>query len=221
VWAEQSIFTSLPRRGKSGYHLVARSRGVSDVEAGALTTWSPSHGALIVDQGNRTSANYYSLPGGRFALSRTCEGPAEYSGRGGRQLYTHILIVDEKMLRQAGNQPWAIFRAALALGYFNYRPEPEATLPPARLLATYPSYDDARWSERASSLGLESTAPIVARLAKGQTVELAYAGDRALLAECLTGLVPAETRPQISFTTSLRPSRVRPYQLVLVDVAAR
>jgi hypothetical protein len=60
----------------SGYHLVARSRGVSDLEAGALTTWSPSHGALLVDPANRTSVNYHSLPGGRYALSRTCEGRA-------------------------------------------------------------------------------------------------------------------------------------------------
>src|SRR5271170_5441446 len=103
VWAEQAIFTSLPRRGKAGYHLVARSQGVSDLEAGALTTWSPSHGALIIDAANRTSVNFHNLPSNRYALSRTCAGLAEYSGRGGRQLYTHTLIVDDKMLKQAGN----------------------------------------------------------------------------------------------------------------------
>ena len=42
--AEQAIFTSLARRGKSGYHLVARSPGVTESEASALATWSPSHG---------------------------------------------------------------------------------------------------------------------------------------------------------------------------------
>jgi hypothetical protein len=215
VWAEQAIFTSLPRRGKSGYHLVARSRGVSDLEAGALTTWSPSHGALITDAANRTSVNYHSLPGGRFALSRTCEGPAEYSGRGGRQLYTQTLIFDDKALRQAGNQPWALFRAALALGYFHYRPDPEETLPSVRLLTTYPTPDETYWSERVRALGLTSPSALVEKLCKGQTVELAYDGDRALLAESLTGLAPPESRPQISFATSLRPSMVRPFLLVL------
>jgi hypothetical protein len=215
VWAEQAIFTSLPRRGKSGYHLVARSWGVSDLEAGALTTWSPSHGALIVDPANRTSVNYHSLPGGRYALSRTCEGPAEYSGRGGRQLYTQTLIVDDKALRQAGNQPWALFRAALALGHFRYRPDPEATLPPVRLLETYPMPDPVYWSERVQALGLAAPEELIAKLIKGQTVALAYDGDRALLAESLTGLVPPETRAQISFATSLRPSMVRPFLLVL------
>src|SRR5208337_2441493 len=49
-------------------------------------------GSLLLDQYNRVSVNFHPLPSGRFALSRTCEGPPEYSGRGGRQLYTHIMI---------------------------------------------------------------------------------------------------------------------------------
>jgi hypothetical protein len=60
---------------------------------------------------------------------------------------------------------------------------------------------------------------MIEKLMKGQTVELAYDGDRAVLAESLTGLVPPETRLQISFATSLRPSMVRPYLLVLTGSA--
>ena len=47
--ADQAIFTSLVRRGKSGYHLVARSPGITEAEAGSLARWAPSHGGLIVD----------------------------------------------------------------------------------------------------------------------------------------------------------------------------
>jgi hypothetical protein len=217
VWAEQAIFTSLPRRGKAGYHLVARSQGVSDVEAGAVTTWSPSHGALIIDAANHSSVSFHSLPGGRYALSRTCAGPAEYSGRGGRQLYTHTLIVDEKTLKQAGNQPWAVYRDALALGWLHYRSDPEAKLPPVRLSALYLSRDPAYWTERAQALGLGSLTELAENLAAGQTIELSYTGDRQLLAECLIALVPPESRLHVSFVTSLRRSMVRPFQLVLVD----
>jgi len=53
VWVEQAIFTSMARRGRSGYHVVASSPGVSESEATALVTWSPSHGALLVDALNR------------------------------------------------------------------------------------------------------------------------------------------------------------------------
>jgi hypothetical protein len=101
------------------------------------------------------------------------------------------------------------------VGHFNYRPEPDDTLPPVRLLATYPIPDPDYWTERVQSLGVASPGAMVDKLTRGQTVELVYDGDRALLAESLTGLVPAETRHQISFTTSLRPSLVRPFQLVL------
>ncbi len=217
MWAEQAIFTSLPRAGKAGYHLVARSPGVSDLEAGAVTTWSPSHGALIIDEANRTSVSFYSLPSGRYAIARTCPGLAEYSGRGGRQLYTHTLIVDDKKLRQAGNQPFILYRDALALGYLLYRPEPEPKLQPVRLSSTHRLLDTAYWNEQAAALGLSSVAESVEKLAAGETVELAYVGDRARLAECLIALVPAEIRLRVSFATSLRRSMVRPYQLVLVD----
>ena len=74
-------------------------------------------------------------------------GLAEYSGRGGRQLYTHTLIVDDKTLRQAGNQPWAVYRNALALGYLQYRPEPESKLQPVRLCSIYRTGDAAYWTE--------------------------------------------------------------------------
>lgn len=219
MWAEQAIFTSLPRREKSGYHLVSRSPGVSDAEAAALSTWSPSHGALIVDASNGTSVNYHPLPGGRLALSRTCQGAAEYSGRGGRQLYTHALIVDEGVLGRAGNHPLTVYRDALALGYLHYRPDPDAMLRPVPLSSTYPERGPAFWDERAVALGIASPGASVQRLISGQHLELAYAGDRMLLAECLVGLVPPEARPRISFATSLRPSLVRPYQMVLIGPA--
>jgi hypothetical protein len=219
MWAEQAIFTSLPRRGMAGYHLVARSPGVSDSEANALATWSPSHGALILDASNRSSANFHPLPGGRFALSRTCEGPGEYSGRGGRQLYTHVLIVDERRLRQADNQPFIVYRDALALGYFQYQPDPSSTLQPVRLSSLHCTHDEAYWTDRAAAIGLPSLRAVLEKLSSGEVVELAYAGDRLLLAECLVGLVPPESRLQVSFATSLRPSMVRPYQLVLIDAA--
>lgn len=131
MWAEQAIFTSLPRRGKAGYHLVARSPGVSDLEAGAVTTWSPSHGALIIDEANRISVSFYSLPSGRYAIARTCPGLAEYSGRGGRQLYTHTLVIDDKTLRQAGNQPWAVYRNALRWAISSIVPSPRPSSGPS------------------------------------------------------------------------------------------
>src|SRR4051794_20339794 len=104
MWAEQAIFTSIQRQGRGGYHLVARSSGIIEDEARAISRWSPSHGSLVLDPDNPAGVSYYPLPGGRFALARSCEGPPEYSGRGGRQLYTHTLVLDEEALRSVGWQ---------------------------------------------------------------------------------------------------------------------
>lgn len=217
MWAEQAIFTSMTRLGKSGYHVVARSAGLSESDAIILATWSPSHGALIVDAANRVSVNFHPMPGRRYALSRTCEGPPEYSGRGGRQLYTHALIFETTKLKQADYQPFAIYRDALALGYFHYRGEPQTILPTVELSVTYLHPDESTWADRAQALGLTNVETLRRKLSSGEDVKLSYSGDRVALAECLIAPLKSEVRSEISFATSLHPSAVRPYRLVLVD----
>jgi hypothetical protein len=219
VWAEQAIFTSMTRLGKSGYHVVARSPGIGESDATALATWSPSHGALIVDAANRSSVNFHPLVGSRFVLSRTCEGPPEYSGRGGRQLYTHALIIDKAKLQQARYHPFAIYRDALALGYYCYRPEPDSVLAPVKLSTAYAQPDEETWAGRARELGVAEIGSLRRKLDAGEDVKFPYSGNRALLAECLLGPLDPELIPEVSFTTSLHPSAVRPYRLVLVDEA--
>jgi hypothetical protein len=215
-WAEQAIFTSLTRRGRAGYHVVARSPGLSESDTTSLATWSPSHGGLIVDSANRTSVNFHPMPGGRFALSRSIAGPAEYSGRGGRQLYTHALIIDPIALRSVADHPLTLYRAVVPLGYFHYRADPEPRLAPVRLPSTYPQLENSAWAERARALGLVGLDRLGSRLGSGESIQIAHPGDRTALAECLFGLLPVEARRSVSFATSLLPSVVRPFHLVLV-----
>jgi hypothetical protein len=216
VLAEQAIFTSLDRRGKSGYHVVARSPGLTESEANTLATWSPSHGGLIVDPANRVSVNFHPLPSGRYALSRTREGRAEYSGRGGKQLYTHALVVDAAGLRQAGYRPFAVYRDALALGHFHYRADPDHVLRPATLSTLYPRREGESTAALARELGLPAIETIVSQLEAGQPVVFAYPGDRLALAEFLIGRLAADTVMRMSFATNLHTSSVRPYRLNLV-----
>lgn len=220
--ADQAVFTSLSRRGRSGYHVVSRSAGVSEAEAAALASWSPSHGALIVDEFNCVSVNFHPLPGGRHALSRTCEGPPEYSGRGGRQLYTHALIVDEDALRAADGRAVAIYRASLALGAFVYRADPPALLEPFELPRAYSEPTAGEWDSRAAALGLPPLDELRDDLAAGRAVRAAHDGDRLAFVECLLGPLSAAARPGVSFATSLVPSGSRPCLLAAVagDAAA-
>jgi hypothetical protein len=216
VPAEQVIFTSLVRRGKSGYHVVARSPGVTESESAAVARWSPSHGGLRLDRANRVSANFLPLPTGRFAVSRTIEGPPEYSGRGGRQLYTHALIVDAAKLGRAGFRVFAVYRDALALGHFRYRDEPGTVLAPVELSELYPHTGEEAFAGLARDLGLATIEAAVNRLEAGQPVVIPFAGDRVLLAEYLLGRLDSAMVAATSVATSLVPSAARPYRLSLV-----
>jgi GTPase-associated protein 1, N-terminal domain type 2 len=217
VKADQAVFTSLPRRGRGGYHLVSRSRGVGAADAQALARWAPSHGSLIVDEKNRTSVNFHPLPSGRFALSRTCAGPPEYSGRGGAQLYTHFLIVDDEALQAVRFQPFLIYRDAAALGYFTYEPNPGETLEPVALSQLHPPRNAAYWADQAVRLRLPPLASVHQQLQATRPVRFAYSGDRIALAECwITQLAPEVVR-STSFSTSLIPSSDRPFVLTLVQ----
>jgi hypothetical protein len=221
VWAEQAVFTSLPRRGRGGYHLVSRSPGVRPADAQALARWAPSHGALIVDGKNRTSVNFHQLPSGQLALSRTCAGPPEYSGRGGQQLYTHFLIVNDAVMQAVGYQPFAVYRDAIAMGYLLYQADPREVLEPVRLSQLHPSSNADFWAEKARGLGLPPLEPLQEQLESGHPVRFAYSGDRIVLAECLIGLLSPEAAIGTSFATSLVPSSDRPFALSLIKEKSR
>jgi hypothetical protein len=210
---EQAIYTSLPRGGKLGYHVVSRSSGVSDADARTLAAWSPSHGALLVDASNRTSLNFHPLTEGRYALSRSCEGGPEYSGRGARQTYTHALILEAPQLERSGWRLFALYRDALALGLLSYRPDPEPILEPFALSRCHRMSDPERGAARLRALGLGDLGDVRRRLESGTAVRLNFPGDRILLAECLFETLPRDLVPSVSFSTSLQPSTVRPYRL--------
>lgn len=212
--ADQAIFTSLGRGGNSGYHLVSRSPGVNEVEAGALAKWCPSQG-LIRDDANSVSVNFHPLPTGRFALARTCQGPMEYSGRGGYQLYTHALIFDADVLRAVDHRVFSLYREAMALGLLIYHPNPEPVLKPAEFLEVHRGLTPDVWEARARARGLPLAA-IRHELNSGNTLKFPYAGDRLALAECLMGAVDVRSVPGLSFSTSLQASNVRPFRLCLV-----
>ncbi len=222
MWVEQAIFTSLPRRGNEGYHIVGQSRSIGEEDARAIARWSPSHGSLLLDVNNRFSVNFHPLPSGRFALSRSCEGPPEYSGRGGHQIYTHVLVFDDRPLQEAGGQPFDIFRNALALGYLFHQFHPARVLEPIELPAFHVRRDRRAWAAHARELGLPPIEPMRERLMAGRSSTIGFHGDRTLLAECLIGSLPPDVVRKVSFATSLQPSVVRPFVLSLVkDQGAR
>ena len=115
---EQAIFTSAVTDRAQGYQLTSRSPGISDADARELAVWGPSHDSLLEGHGATGSVNFNRLSSGAYAISRTTTGGAEYSGRGGAQVYTQFLVVSPELLARFANNPFAILRAATAVGAF-------------------------------------------------------------------------------------------------------
>lgn len=214
--ADQAIYTSMRRGGRDGYHVVARSPGVSEADAAALASWSPSHGTLLVDEANRVSVNFHPLTDGRVALSRTCEGPPEYSGRGGPQIYTHALVLEAAALERSGASPVALYRGALALGLLGYRPDPPPTLGEVELGRCFRGPGRDQRADQAPELDLPELEGLCARLGAGEQVRLRHHGDRLRFAERLLGVLPGQLAAAITFSTSLQPSSSRPFKIVIV-----
>jgi hypothetical protein len=100
-----------------------------------------------------------------------------------------------------------------------YRADPPERLEPVRLSALHIARDEAAWIAHSIELGLPPLDPLRSKLLAGRPVRFTYAGDRALLAECLLGSLPAHSIRRTSFATSLEPSHVRPYILSLVGAS--
>ncbi|MEW4569357.1 hypothetical protein AB1L88_15945 [Tautonia sp. JC769] len=216
MWVDQAIYTSLPRSGREGYHVVGRSRGVSETEARILASWCPSHGALLTDEANRASLNIHPLLEGRMAVSRSSEGPPEYSGRGGRQIYTHALIFDAQTLQRSGIPPISLYLDALALGVFHYRPEPDAVLGEVELGDCHRALLGKPSGHQGAPISPHELAALRERLASGTPVELHHRDNRVRFIEQLLGALPNGLAASISFSTSLKPSTARPFALCLV-----
>lgn len=215
AYADQAIFTSLTRLGKAGYHVVAKSSGVTESEARAVATWSPSHGGLSVDDRNPVSVNFYQVPSGRFALSRTCEGRGEYSLRGGKQLYTRAILFDSARLKHVGYRPFLIYHDAFSLGHLHYQLDPPSVLPRIKLSHFFP--DDPLQTDIVEKLIDPGTVEmLVSQLSAGQPIVFPFDGERIALANYLLGRLSHEVLMGLSFATSLVPSAVRPFRLNLV-----
>ena len=117
MWLEQAVFTSTKSRQGEGYHVVAKSPGVSSGMTTALNRRCPSHGALQENASDFESLNFHRLTPNTLAVSRTVYGGKEYSNRGGLQVVTIVLVVKDLQLEGYVNDPFCLARMARSLGH--------------------------------------------------------------------------------------------------------
>lgn len=210
--AEQAIFTSARTEKGDGYQLVARSRGISDPDARALAAWCPSHNAMVDAEVVPTSINFHGLPSGAYCVSRTTQEESEYSGRAGRRLHTHCLILSPELFRRFANNPFAIMRAAIAAGKFTRRYRSGQRLAGMRLVGRAQAMHRASLDPMVEKLGVARFAMMLdAGCAAAPLGIVRHASLDKIFAALLTCL-PVEVRPRASFTTGLKHSLRRPFQ---------
>jgi hypothetical protein len=218
---QQAIFTSARTDRSAGYQILAASPGLVEFDRRELAAWGPSHDSLLDAGPDAASVNFFPLPSGAFCVSRTAPAGWEYSGRGGYRIYTHCLIASPAALRQFANHPLLLLRAAMAGGCLEVPDEIPARLAPLELRETAPAavypctYMSAGpLAQLAAEVGPASLAMLVQ--AALTNVCLAVRGPVAMdrlicgLLDCL----PLDCRTSISFSTGLKFSARRPFDLL-------
>jgi hypothetical protein len=217
VLIEQAIFTSAETDRAQGYQLVRRSSGLSEADARELSLWGPSHDSLVERPNERSSVNFFRLESGLYSVSRTTLEGAEYSGRGGKRVYTQFLVVPPDVLARFGNNAFAVLRAATAIGALEpreLRPEPLESL---SLSGRAGAVDPTLLAQLSRDPGACAMATLVQAALSSDRLAVAVATSREQLISGLLNLLPVECRSEFSFTTALKASPSRPVRISFLD----
>jgi hypothetical protein len=186
-----------------GYQIVCRSPGLSELDAHELAVWGPSHDSLLERPAERTSVNFFRLHSGAYSISRTTAAGVEYSGRGGK-VYTHFLVVPPELLTRFSNNPFALLRAARALGALEPRDTWAEPLEPLTLSGHNFPVDTALLAQLARDPGPAAMATLVQAALASDRLAVASAAASEQLIAGLINLLPIECRPEFSFSTGLK-----------------
>lgn len=214
---EQAVFTSARTRRMCGYHLVARSPGIREEMAAPLSRWSPTHASLLSSGWDAASLSAFPLDEGWLAVARSVYGGPEYSQRGGLQVVTLILVLRRDHLAGYDDNPLLLARTAYALGYLRLTAEiagqlRAVELPSRTLLAAAA----ARPPLPAEAAAAEKTLGLLRQ--QRRVAVIGAPEPRTVVGEIL-GRMPRAQRLELSFTTGLKPSVDRPFQLHFLPAA--
>ncbi len=211
---EQAIFTSARTSRALGYQLAGRSRGIGEADARELAARGPSHDSLLELGPDAVSINFHPLPSGAYCVSRTVSAGFEYSGRGGRRVYTQCLIVQPDVLRRFSNNAFTVVRAALAGGLFEvFDPVPEH-LPALTLPGGAAPVDQDLLMRLASRFSPDRIATLIQAAMTGQCLAVAGGDWTADLIAGLINCLPPDMRTELPFATGLKYSSRRPFRII-------
>ena len=209
---QQAVFTSARTDRMDGYQLVAASKGVTDQQQEELRAWGPAHDSLLNLQSRLGSINFHRMESDYFCLSKTVPAGSEYSGRSGPKIYTTFLVLAAEQFRRFAYQPFRVLDAAIAGGYLRVARRLPDALPCVRLrgrasvalTSLLEPLSDAKLRRRVLSLGVA---------ASGGAVIISSPFEVRQTLDRLLNLLPLACRAELSFSTGLKSSSQRPFQI--------
>jgi hypothetical protein len=217
VLIEQAIFTSAESDHAVGYHLVARSPGLDEVDARELTVWGPSHNSLEPSSSSMAaSVNFFRLPSGNYAVSKTQLAGEEYSGRGLRT-YTNCLVVPPRVLSRFANNAFAILRAAWAKGLLKVCDSVPSQLVPFQLAGRAAPVDEGLIGQLVEQCGARTIGRLLAAVLEPKPIVLIGVRKPEATVAGLLNLLPLSCRSEVSFSTGLKYSQRRPFHLLIAS----
>jgi len=212
IQVEQAIFASLDRGNVQGYHLVAKSVGIDSSTALELTRWAPTQ--LPSDAPENWTISSWPLDNGTVAVARTVYGGPEYSNRGGTQVVTLFLVLQQEQFDRYQCNQMTVVKTAMALGYLRlpldmrYTLLPQVILPDRPIIEAADSIQDRKDRDANDRLIDE----VAERINDSQRVAVVGLPNSVDAIETLISGLTIDRRKMFSFTTGLSPSIRRPVQ---------
>jgi hypothetical protein len=210
-------YTSTNRGEISGYQLITQSPSIDLKMKQELTRWCAS--SSTGNEQSWQSFNYHPLGEKYYVFSRTFLGPAEYSGRGNRQISTKIILLTEKQFASFDFLPTDVLLTALTLGLLKFSltspyEDNEIDFPTFPLHASLPKASPL--SRDAKDEGApETTNQLVHALTNQQRCAVVSSQNPLEQTKQIFAQLDDEQRRRTSFTTGLPYSRRRPFCLQL------
>lgn len=213
VQADQAIFTSIrsPLIPGSGYRIVVASCGITPEERREILPAAPSHGALCHEEPGARGLASFPLSSGRWCLFFSHNAGAEYSGRGGARVHTHVLVLDAAGWQKLFCDPLRVRAAAEPKLNPNWTRQPPTSL--GKLALERPAVD--------SHVGvLDDYAALRALLASvlsQRPIALVDVPQPNRVLRALLDGLPVAVRQRLALSSELKLSPSRPVRLLLAS----
>lgn len=211
---EQAIFASACTAHGQGYHLASRSSGISPEMARELSRWGPSHDCFVNCTDEPRSVNFFRLACGSLCTSLTMAAGVEQSGRAGENMLTHYLVAQDDALLEFSNDPFAVVRAADALGVFERQDMGNDSLDQIRLGGSGGAVDIDSIDQAVAQFSAYGMAHLLSSCLNESFIATTGHTDAELVVRALLHLVPLDRRTELSFSTALKHSPRRPFRLL-------